>query len=163
MATLYLICGMIGSGKTILAKQLETSRSAFRFSPDEWIKSLLVGESDTDERDRIRGPVEALQWVVAQNLLKRGVSVVLENGFWSKEERTAYLDTAKGLGANVELHYLDVPEDELWRRTERRNMVLPEGSFPVTRREFDESLRSFTPPDSAELMTYNNHAEISSR
>ncbi|MFZ0544969.1 MAG: AAA family ATPase [Candidatus Promineifilaceae bacterium] len=41
MATLILICGLPGSGKTTLARQIEQSRSALRLCPDEWIARLL--------------------------------------------------------------------------------------------------------------------------
>ena len=54
-------------------------------------------------------PVEQLQWATAQGLLGRGISVVLENGFWSSDQRLAYRETAKSLGARVFLHLLDVP------------------------------------------------------
>jgi hypothetical protein len=40
-AALHLICGQAGSGKTTYAKQLEMQLSAFRFSKDEWMVSLL--------------------------------------------------------------------------------------------------------------------------
>lgn len=157
MPTLYLICGMPGSGKTTLAKQLETSRGAFRLSPDEWIKTVIKDETDKVELDRLRDPVESLQWITAQKLLRFGISVILENGFWSQEERAAYRHTAKELGASVELHYLDVPKEELWRRIQKRNAELPDDSFLVTEPELEEWFTWFTPPHLAELSTYDNH------
>ena len=155
MATLFLICGMAGAGKTTLARQLETSRQALRLCPDEWIKKIIKDESDKPELDRLRDPVESLQWTTAQTLLGLGVSVILENGFWSREERMSYRSKAKELGAQVELHYLDVSKEELRRRIEARNSNLPEGSFRITKPELESWLASFTPPDSEELKRYD--------
>lgn len=159
MATLYLICGMTGSGKTALAKQLEASLSAIRFSPDEWIKIVIKDKTDKMELDRLRGPIEALQWDIAQRLLQKDISVVLENGFWSKKERLAYRATAKAIGAAVELHYLNISKDELWRRLQKRNAVASSDSFHVTEHELETWLSWFTPPDIEEASRYDRFFE----
>jgi predicted kinase len=159
MAALYLICGMAGSGKTSVAKQLETSFSAIRFSPDEWIEIVIKDETDKMELDRLRAPIEALQWGIAKKLLQHGISVILENGFWSKEERLAYLAKAKEFGAAVELHYLNVPKDELWRRLQKRNEVASGDSFRVTEHELETWLSWFAPPDSEEALLYDTFVE----
>ncbi len=155
MATLYLMCGMAGAGKTTLAKQIEAETSAIRLSPDEWIGSLLADHGDRKENERLRDIVEAMQWDLAQRLLPAGLDVILENGFWGKGERESYRDTARKLGAKVQLHYLDVPDDELWRRIDERNMGLPAGTFTVTEEELREWLTWFQKPDSEELETYD--------
>src|SRR5438046_7585648 len=111
MATLFMICGLPGAGKTTLAKQLEVSRSALRLSPDEWIARILEDSSDTVELDRLRDPVESLQWTVAQEALSLGISVILENGFWARQERTVFQSKARAMAASVELHFLNVPKD----------------------------------------------------
>jgi len=159
MTTLYLICGMAGSGKTTLAKQLEVTSHAVRFSPDEWIKTIIRDETDKTELDRLRNPIEALQWITAQKVLRRGVSVILENGFWSKEERMAYRNEAKEIGVHVELHYLNVPNDELWRRIQKRNSERSTTSFTVTRQELERWLACFNPPDSSESTLYDSFRE----
>src|SRR5438876_996832 len=131
MATLFLICGLPGAGKTTLARQLELSQPALRLSPDEWIAPLLADAADTAELDRLRSPVESLQWEVAKRVLALGIDVVLEWGFWSREERAWYRSQAEVLGARVELRYLEVGRDELWARLSRRNANLPSGTFVV--------------------------------
>ena len=79
MVTLFLICGLPGSGKTTLAKQLERTHSALRLCPDEWISAILADVSDTIEMDRLRTPVESVQWEVAKRALTLGINVILEN------------------------------------------------------------------------------------
>jgi predicted kinase len=157
MATFIMICGMAGAGKTTLAKQLERSRRAFRFSPDEWIKAVIQDESNKIELGRLRDPVESLQWRMAQKLLSLEVSVILENGFWGKEERAKFRLEAKALGARVELYYLDLSQEEIWRRIEKRNCVIPDGTFRIERHDLDSWWASFTPPDTEELKSYDEY------
>lgn len=79
-----------------------------------------------------------------------GANAILENGFWSREERLRYRFEAETLGAEVELHYLQVEADELWRRLEKRNSELPAGTFHVNRNELEEWAKLFEPPSEAE-------------
>lgn len=151
MATLILICGLPGSGKTTVAKQLEVSRSALRFCPDEWIASILADVTDTVELDRLRTPVESVQWEVAKRSLVLGINVILENGFWSREERLRYRAEAEALGARVELIYLHVDRDELLRRLSKRNEDLPPGTFFVREDQLDLWLSWFEPPMADEI------------
>jgi predicted kinase len=151
MATLFLICGLPGAGKTTLAKQTEHARSALRLSPDEWIASLLADASDTEELDRLRSPVESVQWAVAKRVLALGVDVVLEWGFWSRDERMYHRSQAEALGARVELRYLEVGRDELWVRLAKRNANLLPRTFFVTEEQLDLWRSWFEPPSAAEL------------
>ena len=113
--------------------------------------------SNTVELDRLRDPVESLQWDVAQKALGFGVSVILENGFWARQERTTFQSKARALGAGVELHFLNVPKDELWNRLNKRNSARPEDSFVVTKEQLDLWWSSFEPPTADELNTYDNY------
>ncbi len=155
MATLYLICGLPGSGKTTLAKKIETSQTALRLCPDEWIESLLADVTNTEELDRLRTPVESIQWEVAKRALLLGVNVILENGFWSRAERARYRSQAEGLGAQVELIYLEVDRNELWSRLAKRNENLPPGTFVVQEEQLDLWLSWFEPPTAEEMSDRN--------
>lgn len=152
MSTLFLICGLPGSGKTTLARELEISQHALRLCPDEWITAILDDPGDIPELDRLREPVESLQWETAKRALVLGVNVILENGFWSREERMRFRSQAEQLGAHVELRFLDVPRDELWRRLSKRNMNLPPGTFPVKEEQLDLWSSWFERPTPDEFM-----------
>jgi predicted kinase len=73
-ARLILICGLPGSGKTTLAKQLAPEVPAVRLCPDEWKHDL--GIDYYDEQRRVR--LEQRLWRLGQELLGLGQS---ENGF----------------------------------------------------------------------------------
>ena len=111
------MCGLPGAGKTTVAREISAVTGAVRLSPDEWLVALGNDLWDPDARRR----VEALQWTLALELLSRDVSVVLEHGFWSRDERVDALQRGRSVGAAVSLRFLDVPLEELWARLDARN------------------------------------------
>jgi predicted kinase len=158
--TLILVCGLPGAGKTTVAKRLEAERGAIRMCPDEWIESLLAHRCDFAERDRLRDPVENLQWDLVQGYLAQGLTVVLENGFWSEEERSLYAIGAIEVGASIELVSLEAPLEELWRRIAARNEELPNETWLMTREELARAWAAFEPPSDEELAWYDEGTRI---
>lgn len=150
---LFVVCGLPGSGKTTLARALEDRADAVRLSADEWMAEMAIDLFDSDARDR----VEAVQWQLAQRLLQLGQSVVIEWGTWSRAERDALRDRARGLGAEVELHYVDAPLDVLWERVRARAMEQQWGSRPLTRNDLELCASVFERPDADELALYDRH------
>ncbi len=150
-ARLILTCGLPGAGKTILARELAAHRSAVRLTKDEWLWALGSTPWDTPTREK----VEQELWRLAQEILRLGLSVVLDFGLWARVERDELRSTARRLGVGVELHYLDVPPDELWRRIEARNSQPPWDSHPIRRADLDEWFHQFQAPDAAELALFD--------
>ena len=151
MPTLFMMCGLPGSGKTTLAKQLEISENALRLCPDEWIANILADPANTAEMDRLRDEIESIQWEVGKRSLALGINVILENGFWSHDERSRFRAEAEALGARVQIHYLKVDINELWRRLSVRNANLPSGTFFVHREDLESWMKLFEPPTEDEL------------
>ena len=77
----------------------------------------LVGDGQDESK---RAAIEAIQWELAQRILALGLDVILENGFWSRQERDGIRARAAELGVPVELFYLHVPRAELARRLRAR-------------------------------------------
>lgn len=150
-ARLILTCGLPGSGKTTLAQQLAADRSAVRLTKDEWLWAL--GSTPWDEPTREK--VEGVLWGLTQQILTLGLSVVLDFGLWARVERDEIRRVARALGVGVELHYLDPPIDELWRRIEVRNSEPPWDRYPIPRSDFDGWLQVFEAPDAAELALFD--------
>jgi predicted kinase len=156
MPTLFLTCGLPGSGKTTLAKQIEAERPALRLTADEWLFELFGPEPESPEvmegaPSERRTAVEALQWQVAVAALRRGVDVVIDWGVWSRAERDDYRARAKALGARTVVCFLDVTREEQWRRLSARNAVLPAGTFPIEERYLDLWASWFERPAEEEL------------
>lgn len=150
-ARLILICGLPGAGKTTLAKRLAPEVPAVRLSPDEWKHDL--GIDYYDEQARVR--LEARLWRLGQELLALGRSVILENGFWAREERDELRLAGRALGVAVELHYLEAPVEVLWRRLERRNEGADPGTVPIERGDLEKWAAQFEAPDAAELALFD--------
>jgi predicted kinase len=148
---LILTCGLPGAGKSTLATQLAAERGAVRLTKDEWLWAL--GSTPWDQQSRVR--VERELWNLAQQILSLGVSVVLDFGLWARIERDEMRSAARSLGVGVELHYLDLPADELWRRIEARNSEPPWDSHPILRSDFEGWLSVFQAPDAAELTLFD--------
>ena len=151
MATLFLLCGLPGVGKTTLAKELEQKHSTVRLTPDEWIHQLLKDVTDKTELDRLRIPIENVQWELAAKLLSLGINVILDWGFWSRAQRADYRLQAEAIGARVELHFFDVGRDQIWERLSKRNADLPPQTFTVSEAELDRWIPWYEPPLAEEL------------
>jgi predicted kinase len=150
-ARLILTCGLPGAGKTTFARQLAADRGAVGLTKDEWLWAL--GSTPWDAP--IQEKVEHELWRLAQEILSLGLSVVLDFGLWARVERDEMRSVARGLGVGVELHYLDVPAGELWRRIDARNSQPPWDSYPIRRTDLDGWLRLFQAPDAAELALFD--------
>jgi predicted kinase len=121
MATLHLMVGLPCSGKTTLARELEDKGAALRLTPDEWQLRLFGQDAEEPEHNTRHALIEDLLWEVASRALTLGTNVILDYGFWAREEREEYRSRARQLGASSEIHFLDVPSEELLRRLARRN------------------------------------------
>ncbi len=150
-ATLHLIVGLPGSGKTALARRLEREHSALRLTPDEWIAQLLPEGWSRAELDRLRDPTEAIQWDVAARVLRLGLDVILDWGLWARSERHELRARAQVLGARVGVHFCDVSFHELQARLAARNANLSPGEFRIEEADLRLWWSRFEPPTPNEL------------
>jgi len=148
---LVLICGLPASGKSTLARQLAPRIPAVRLDKDEWVTRL--GGDVWDDELRVR--VEHQLWVLTQDLLTHGQSVILEWGHWARAERDQKRLGARALGVGVELHWLDAPLDELIERAERRNGSVEWPAAPMTRAHLEKWATVFQAPDDEEILLFD--------
>ena len=148
---LVLICGLPASGKTTLARQLASEIPAIRLNKDDWVAHL--GQNVWDESFRSR--IEAELWALTRELLSLGQSVILEWGHWARAERDEKRTGARALGVGVELHYLDVPLEELIARVERRQARGEWTASPITRPHMERWAASFEAPGQDERRLFD--------
>jgi predicted kinase len=152
---LVLICGLPGAGKTTLARRLADGLPAVRVCPDEWLSDLHLDLYDEALRERLEHRLKSL----AYELLQLGVHVILEFGFWARAERDEIRETARSIGAAVELRYLDVPIDELWKRVELRNQSPMWREAPISRSQLEEWAVVIQRPTRDELDLFDRPVE----
>ncbi len=163
MATLHLIVGLPCSGKTTLARQLETKYSALRLTTDEWHIRLFgsdfgdnMTESEQAEHDSRHESVESIMWDVAARVLVLGIDVVLDFGCWVRSQRDEFRSRAKNLGADFKIHFVDAPDEVLFERLKARNDMQAEGTFFIPEANLKEWIQIFEPPSSEELDSLND-------
>ena len=148
---LVLVCGLPASGKSTLARHLATTIPVVRLDKDEWATNL--GSDPWDDAFRVR--LKRQLWVLAQDLLARGQSVILEWGHWARAERDEKRLGARALGVGVELRYLEAPLEELIERAERRTASGEWTAAPMTRAHFETWATIFEPPSEEELLLFD--------
>lgn len=147
-ATIYLIVGLPGAGKTTQAKQLEHSASALRLTPDEWQIALFGDQNPPDKRDLVEGKLIQLGMRAAQ----LGTNVVFDFGFWGKDERSSLRWIATTVGARPEVIYLPIAPDEQRRRVTNRFATTPDQTFQMSDVELEQWRTQFQAPDDEELL-----------
>ena len=158
----HLICGSTGAGKTTYALQLSDRLGAVRFSIDEWMAALFW--MDTPQPLHPAWSMERVErcltqiWAAVLQIAARNVPCVLDIGFGQTASRARFAKLARDAGLSVQLHFLDVPAEERWRRVEARNAKKGETyqlGFDVTREMFDFVEGLWEPPTDAEMLAYN--------
>jgi predicted kinase len=143
--------GLPCSGKTTLARKLEYERSALRLTPDEWQVRLFGQDAEDPAHDVRHTLIEAMLWEVASRALVLGINVILDYGFWAREEREDYRARAQQLGASSEIHFLDLPAEELLRRLAQRNAQPSQTSFYIPEAMMHPWIAFFQRPTPDEL------------
>lgn len=151
MATLYLMVGLPCSGKTTKAKELESELFALRLTPDEWHVNLFGHDIYDPEHDKRHGLIESMLWDIAARALSLGINIILDFGFWAKEEREDFRSRARKLGARSEIVFMDVTEEELMKRVRTRNENLTNTIHYIPEDMMASWIRFFQKPEKDEL------------
>lgn len=151
MATLYLMVGLPCSGKTTRAQELENELFALRLTPDDWHVNLFGHDVYEPEHDARHSLIEAMLWQIAARALELGTNIILDFGFWAKEEREDFRARARMLGARSEIIFMDVDEQELMRRVRTRNENLTNTIHYIPEEMMLSWIGLFQKPDAEEL------------
>ncbi|WP_233237188.1 ATP-binding protein [Bordetella sp. LUAb4] len=148
--TLHLVSGKIASGKSTLAARLAQTQRTVLISEDVWLSRLFPGEiQSVNDYIRCAAHIKAVLAEHVEDMLRAGVSVVLDLPFNTTSSRAWALAIATRAGCAHSLHYLDVADDVCKARLRRRN-ELGEHPFQTSDAQFDHITRFFIAPESAE-------------
>jgi len=153
IAKVILICGKIGSGKTEYAKSLMKSNPAVLLSVDE-ITFSLFGANVGEEHNLIVEKTQKYLLKKSLEIIDTDINVILDWGFWTREDRREATDFYKKYNITIEWHYIDVSNDMLRENLNKRNFEIEEGKISFY--HFDDELASrfwemFEIPDKNEI------------
>ncbi len=142
----YLICGFIGAGKSTFAKKLEEKAGAVKITKDEWSIRLIGNDPTIDGYAEWDRKIIRLARDVAFYLAEKGIDVIMDEGFWAKEEREELKRRIHAIGAKAVMYYVDTPIETIRERVVGRNSNLTKESFKISREMLDSYLKYWQPP-----------------
>ncbi len=148
--TVYLICGFIGSGKTTFARKLEAETGAVRITKDEWSIRLIGNDPTIDGYAAWDRKIIGLSRDVAFYLAEKGIDVIIDEGFWAREERDDLKRKIDAVGAKAVLYYVNTPIETIRARVAQRNGRLTGDSFEISPELLDQYLTFWQPLDEDE-------------
>ena len=126
MPKVYLICGKICSGKSTYAEQLRVQNHAVLLSTDE-ITLALFGQHCGDKHDEYVERTQNYLFDKSLELVEVGINVILDWGFWMKEERDYARAFYNSRNIECEFHYINI-SDKTWKaRLKKRNNAIIDG------------------------------------
>lgn len=135
-ATVHLLHGLPGCGKTHFARQLAAERRCVRLSHDEWVVRLFGSRPSTDQIEAVREPIHAMLWTYTSRIVDAGSDVILDFGFWTRGERDRAREQVRGMGAAHLLYTFDCPSQVAWERVKRRNSLDSTDSLHIDEQTF---------------------------
>ena len=111
-ATVHLLVGLNGAGKTTHARRLEQDLPAARFSLDERMIRAHGLPYDDPAYPALAEAEQEEIWQEALLVLARGTDVVLDWNQWSRSRRAQWRERARVAGCGVVVHHVRAPLEE---------------------------------------------------
>jgi predicted kinase len=155
-ATLHVIFGPQGAGKSTYAKDLARRLPAVGFAIDDWMGRLFGPDMPEPLEfqwmmDRVER-CEAQIWSTAAGVLAAGTSVVMDLGLMRRSDRQRVAQIAEAVEIPLQFHFVTAPAEVRRERVLGRQEVSGEGfRLLVTPEMFHFTEKAYEAPDEAEL------------
>ncbi|MDR3431915.1 MAG: ATP-binding protein [Rouxiella aceris] len=149
-AQLFMVCGKIGCGKSTLAQQLASRHQALLIAEDQWLAILYAGRQNSIA-EYIENAQRLRQAIAPQviNLLKMGVSVVLDFPLNTVNLRLWGKNLADSSHCPHQLYYLNQPDEVCLQRLAQRN-ASGQHPFQTSEQQYFAISAYFVPPSEQE-------------
>ncbi len=147
---LHMLCGKPAAGKSTLCAELSRSAGTVVISEDSWL-ALLFGDQMSSLKDFVRCS-QKVRDVVGPHvveLLRAGVTVVLDFQANTLESRSWMVGLARQAQVRATLHHLDVSDEICKARLAARN-ASGKHPFLVSEAQFDQLAAHFIAPSADE-------------
>ncbi len=120
MVKVMAICGKICSGKSYYSKQLKEKEKAVILSCDE-VTSVLFDNNLGDKHDEITKRIREYLLCKSVEMVTAGTNVILDWGFWTKQDRDNIKEFFDNLKIKIEMHYIDIDFNSWQKNIQERN------------------------------------------
>lgn len=152
MPKVIMTCGRICSGKSTYARKLKKELNGVILSVDELMLDIL-GRDTGDMHDEYVRRTENYLYRKSAEIVAAGSDVILDWGFWRKEQRSFARSFYAERGIICELHYISVSDGEWQRRIKKRNAEVAAGrcsDYFIDEGLAEKFRRLFEPPEAGE-------------
>lgn len=155
-ATLNVIYGPSGAGKTTYANAFARRERAVAFILDEWMAQLFGPDIPAQVEypwlvERV-GRCEAQIWSTVAAVMASGTSVILDLGLMRKADRDRIREIAEAVELPLQWHYVTAPQEARRARVAERTQVHGKSfALQVTPDMFEFVEGVFEAPSSEEL------------
>jgi predicted kinase len=149
--TLIFFCGKMGAGKTTKSLQLSQELNAVLISEDDWLASLYPNEiKDFNEYLHFSMRLKPLVKAHVQNILKTGVSVILDFPGNTRIQRAWFIEVCSQVNAPHKLFYLKASDEKCLKHLSQRRVTHPERAVFDTEEVFHQVSSYFQAPEEDE-------------
>ena len=154
MSKVIAICGKICSGKSYYANQIKDKENTVILSIDEATYALIHNKQG-DFYNAFAEKVNKYLMKKAVEIVNAGCNVILDWGFWTKEDREATTKYFCQFGIDVEWHYVDIEPSRWQQLIDERNAKIKNGNggsdFYVDEGLMEKLLSKFEVPKRDEI------------
>lgn len=149
--TILLMCGYIGFGKTYIAKQFEQF-GYIRYTHDEYMVKMFGDHQDNE--NFISNYTSVTNQIISEtkSSLKDNKNIILDFGFWSKENRKQIINEILSWNIDVNIIFVNVNVDIniARQRCIERDKNWKPGELWVPVEVFDAKVHKYSPVSSDE-------------
>lgn len=148
---LTLFCGKMGAGKSTRSSLIAAQKNAVLISEDEWISTLYPDKIHSfDDYLRYSAILKPLVKHHVKNILSTGTNVVMDFPANTKAQRKWFLDLVSEVGADHELVFINLDDDQCLKQIAQRCKEQPERSEFDTEAVFYHVSQYFEAPSEDE-------------
>lgn len=126
MGKIIAVCGKICCGKSYYSNNLKLKENAVILSCDE-VTNDLFNNNLGEKHDEITKKIKSYLLKKAVEIASTNSNVILDWGFWSKEERQNINNYFKSKNTQYEWHYINIDDISWNKNIEERNNKITNG------------------------------------
>lgn len=155
-ATIHLMHGFIGFGKSKISKELVHELPAVVLNNDDFMARLYGKNPPVDMFQDYYNRIDDVIWNLAESIIRAGTDVIIDYGFWTRKSRADAYARAKNITENVVFHNIQCDMDTARQSVLERMQRHPDALF-VDVATFDLYQPQFEPISDDEGYPIINH------